>query len=163
RPLSRSLALVVCLSLLVAEGRASADAASEGAARALQKKAADDYLATDFKKALDKLRQAIARCGSDKCGDRLRARLRRDMGTVLVAGLKDRENGTLAFAEARSIDPTVQLDPDTKTKEVEAAWAAAKSVGSGVTTGPGTPTTPSVGELVHTPPEEQTQKTPLPL
>jgi hypothetical protein len=99
----------------------------EAAAKALQKKAmGDDYLATDFVKAREKLDKAIAQCGTDKCSANTRALLRRDLGTVLIVGAIDKAAGQTAFNEAAKLDATVALDPDYKTKDTEAAWEKAK-------------------------------------
>jgi hypothetical protein len=95
----------------------------EAAAKVLQKKAmGDDYLATEFGKAKDKLDKAITQCGTDKCSANLRALLRRDLGTVLIVGGLDKDKGAQAFAEAAKLDNSIQLDADYKTKDTEAAW-----------------------------------------
>jgi hypothetical protein len=139
--------------------------AVEAQARALDKKAMDDdYLATEFDKATDKINQAIAKCGTDKCGAALRAQLKRDLGVIQVAAGK-KDAATASFAEAIKIDPNVQLDPDLKTKEVETAWDDAKGRrgggggGAAASSGGGEPS----GDFTHTSVGEQTIRTPVPV
>jgi hypothetical protein len=167
--------VVFLLAGFAVERVASADAKTEEAAKALRKRAMEeDYLATDFNKAIDKLQQAIAKCGAEKCSATTRAILKRDLGTVYVAGLNDKDRGTAAFAEALAIDPSLQLDPDLKTKEVEAAWNSAKGTGGGETTPPVSTTRPTgpvhtgiagqpQGDFVHVPAVEQQIRTPVPI
>ena len=82
------LALLIVLRPGVARAQSRVN---EGAARALEKKAMeDDYLNTDFDKAAEKLNQAIAKCGTDKCGVPVRSQLKRDLAAVQsAAGHKD--------------------------------------------------------------------------
>ena len=134
--------------------------AIEAQARGLQKKAMeDDYLATDFTKALEKLNQAIAKCGTDKCSVQIRATLKRDVGVVQIGGQLDKDKGSANFAEAQALDPSIQLDPDLKTKELEAAWDAAKKPAANA---PATGGAPS-GDFTHTPATEQLVRTPVPV
>jgi hypothetical protein len=137
-------ALVACLALLGAvvpvvlnSTHAMADAATETKATALEKKAMEeDYLTTDFAKAQQKLNDAIKMCGTDKCSAKLRAALQRDLGTVLIGGLNKKPEGTQAFVEALKLDPTVTLNPDYKTKDMDAAFAEAKTKAAGAATAP---------------------------
>jgi len=102
---------------------AHADPKTEAAARALQQKAMEeDYLASEFAKAQEKLERALATC--DSCP--LRARLLRDLGVVAIGGNGDRARGLARFVEALRADPAVTLDTDTKNKDIEAAFAEAK-------------------------------------
>ena len=120
--------LLVALSLgaLAVASPARADGKTEGAAKQLESKAMqEDYLATDFDKALEKLNQAAGKCGTDKCSSLVRAQIKRDIGVVQIAK-QSREAGVAAFTEALRADSNVQLDPDTRTKDVDAAWAEAK-------------------------------------
>lgn len=158
------VALTVLFLLAFPRAAAAQNAKVEASAKALQKKAMEeDYLATDFAKAKDKLDKAINACGADKCSAPTRALLKRDLGTVLVGGAIDKDAGVAAFAEAMKIDPNVALDKDTKTKEIEAAWNEAKKGGGGG----GTPAAPSgpapVGDFVHTPVPVQQYRTPVPI
>src|SRR5262245_30258159 len=93
RPGSRWLLLAVAMALFFAP-RVHAQGKVEQAARALEKKAMEqDYLASEFVKAEDKLEKAITRCGADRCSAVLRARLRRDLGVVQIGSGGDREKG----------------------------------------------------------------------
>ena len=142
--------------LLVASAQSRVN---EGAARALDKKAMEeDYLNTDFDKAVDKLNQAIAKCGSDKCGVPLRGQLKRDLSAVhSAAGHKDL--ALAAMTDAFKIDAGLQLDPNYKTKELEVIYAEAKkAAASGGGGGP-----PPAGDFTHTPVTEQQVRTPVPI
>jgi len=157
-----SFAIVAALAALPA----SAQRGAEAQARALDKKAMeDDYLATEFDKAADKLNKAIALCGENKCGPAFRAVLRRDLGVVFM-GKSDKERCVQSFADALKIDPNVALDPDVKTKELDAAFEQARrkaglaSGGAGVQAASGGLPT---GDFVHTPANEQRVQTPVPV
>ncbi len=167
-PRSRSLLITAALTLGVAlalpEAPALAQSAKiEAAAKALQKKAMEeDYLTTEFAKAKEKLDKAIQQCGTDKCSPQLRALLQRDLGVVLIGGQIDKDKGQAAFVEALKLDPTVTLDKDTTTKELAAAFDAAKK-GGGATPGPATPGKGPSGDFTHTPVPEQQVRTSVPV
>jgi len=152
--------LVVVFFSLLHSGVASAQSrVNEGAARALEKKAMeDDYLNTDFDKAAEKLNQAIAKCGTDKCGVPVRAQLKRDMAAVQsAAGHKDL--ALAAMTDALKIDAGLQLDPNFKTKELEAIYAEAKKAAAGGgSSGP-----PPSGDFTVAPITEQQVRTPIPI
>jgi hypothetical protein len=152
--------LLLALVFLLHAPLASAQSrVNEGAARALEKKAMeDDYLNTDFDKATDKLNQAIAKCGTDKCGVPVRAQLKRDLAAVQsAAGHKDL--ALAAMTDAFKIDAGLQLDPNFKTKELEAIYAEAKKAAAGG--GGGGP--PPAGDFTVAPITEQQVRTPIPI
>lgn len=162
------LAFVLALSAVFFSTAALADKATETSAKALQKKAMEeDYLATDFSKAADKLNKAISACGSDKCSANVRALLKRDLGVVDIGGQLDKDAGMAAFVDAIKLDSSIELDPDLKTKDLEAAWAAAKKKAGGGggktpppdTNGGGEPS----GDFNHSPALEQAIRTPVPI
>jgi hypothetical protein len=153
---------------------ALADSKAETAATNLQKKAMDDYIGTDFKKAETKLDKAIDTCGDSKCGAALRARLKRDIGVVRIGGGLDKEKGMNDFVEALKIDPGINLDPDIKTKDLEAAWAAAKKKAGGKDDEEEPKPKPKKkkpvgddgqpeGDFAHSPTAVQTIRTPIPI
>ncbi len=149
-----AVALLLRPGLAAAQGREA-----EGAARALEKKAMeDDYLNTDFDKATEKLSQAIAKCGADKCGVPLRGQLRRNLAAVQSAA-GHRSEALSAMTEALKIDAGLQLDPNYKTKELEAIFAEAKKAAS--SSGPSGP--PPAGDFKHAPTAEQQVRTPIPI
>jgi hypothetical protein len=119
----------------------------------------EDYLGTDYKAAEKKLKDAIEKC-ADKCEPKLRALLRRDMGMVhITTGKKDQ--GAKDFVEGLGIDPSIKLDKDLKTKDIEAAWNdALKKVGIQPEVGG---TGPAVCDFAHTVPTEHKVRTPLPI
>lgn len=160
--------LVVALAFIAPE--AAAQGKAEGPAKALQKKAMEeDYLTTEFAKAAEKLDKAIAQCGTDKCGPALRSKLYRDLAVVQIGGQIDKEKGISNLVEALKIDPNVALDPDLKTKELDAAFAEAKkrvagggAAGGGAAGGGGTDGQPS-GDFTHEPAAEQQIRTAIPV
>lgn len=165
------VALLFTLSVLsltlFSQNAFAQNAKVEAAAKALQKKAMDeDYLATEFAKGQDKLNKAITQCGADKCSATLRAALKRDLGVVQIGGQLDKEAGINNFIEAMKIDPNVALDPDTRTKDLDAAWAEAKKrAGGGGKAGPPKPAAggqPS-GDFAHEPVAAQQIRTPIPV
>src|SRR5262245_35615993 len=100
----------------------------------------EDYLATDFAKAQEKLEKALAQCGTNACSPQLRARLKRDLGVVQIGGGIDKDKGIANFVDAIKLDATVALDPDIKTKDLEQAFADARkkaAAGGGGTGGGG--------------------------
>jgi len=127
-----------------------------------------DYLATNFAEAEKKLRRAIAMCAGNACTAQVRAKLHRDLGVVLVAGLNRTEDGKKAFAEALRADPSITLEKDLTTPEIEQAFQAAR--GGGGAAAPAAPSGPAgagtagvSGDMKHTPPTEQVTLTPLPI
>jgi hypothetical protein len=155
------LLIVSLLSLVLAPRAFASNPRVEKEARLLDKKAMDeDYLGTAFTKAQDRLSTAITRCGVDKCSVALRAQLRRDLGVVLVGGQVDRTQGIKMFADAIALEPQIALDPDVRTREIDAAWAQAKG---GTSSGVGNAALPINGDFRHSPPAEQVVNTPLPL
>lgn len=174
--LTRRLLIALSFGLTLAVGATASTPAFaqnkvEASAKALQKKAMEeDYLVTEFAKAQEKLEKAVAACGTDKCSPGVRALLQRDLGVVLIGGEIDRSKGVQAFAEALKLDPNVQLDPDLKTKELEAAFAEAKKKGGGGGGGGGAKPAPTVsadgqpqGDFTHEPVAEQQIRTPIPV
>lgn len=159
-----ALAAAFVILSLAPGARAQTQGDAGEVAKALQKKAMEeDYLSTEFTKAADKLEKAIAQCGADQCSAGLRARLRRDLGVVQIGGAIDREKGIGNFAEALKLDPAVALEPDIKTKDLEAAFAEAKKRVAGGGATPGATAQPQSSDFVHTPAAEQTVRTPIPV
>ncbi|MFO0743103.1 MAG: hypothetical protein U0270_44935 [Labilithrix sp.] len=158
------------LALFLLAPGALADAKTEAAATGLQKKAMDDYIATDFSKAQEKLDKAIAQCGESKCGPGLRAKLKRDLGVIQIGGAIDKEKGINNFVEALKLDPGISLDPDIKTKDLDAAFAEAKKRVSG---GGGDEPRPKKkpvadsggpeGDFAHMPTQQQQIRTAIPV
>jgi hypothetical protein len=168
RALAVVLSLGLFLSLVLSTETASAQNAKvEAAAKALQKKAMDeDYLATEFVKGQEKLDKALAACGADKCSAGLRAQLKRDLGVIQIGGQLDKEKGISNFVEAIKLDGAIALDPDLRTKDLDAAWAEAKKRAGGGAAAKPSPATPGgqpTGDFVHEPVGEQQVRTPIPI
>jgi len=118
-----------------------------------------DYLATNFAEAEKKLRNAVTLCGPAACSPQVRARVHRDLGVVLIAGLNRREEGKQELAEAIRADPDVVLEKDLTTPEIDQTFKALKA-------GPLPPpkaTTGVAGEMIHSPPPEQRALTAVPI
>jgi hypothetical protein len=160
---SASFCALLVLFVALRPGVAHAQSrVNEGAARALEKKAMeDDYLNTDFDKAADKLGQAIAKCGTDKCGIPVRAQLKRDLAAVQSAG-GHKDAALAAMIDAVRIDAGLQLDPNYKTKELEAIFAEAKKEAKGGGGG-GSGGPPPAGDFTHSTVTEQQVRTPIPI
>ena len=171
RYFSHFVALIFAVAALVSVSPAFAQNAKvEKEARALQKKAMEeDYLGTEFAAAQQKLDKAIAACGTDKCNVQMRAQLRRDLGVVLIGGQLDKDKGSAVFVEALKLDPSVVLDPDLKTKELEAAFEAARKKAAGApgeTKSAGGQTAAGgavAGDFSHSPVSEGKYRTPVPI
>jgi hypothetical protein len=84
-----------------------------------------DYLATDFKKAEEKLKKALTACGKSACSSELVARLHRDLATVYIAGTKQVPKGKAELKLGLAADPDLQLDKDLTTPALRKAFLAA--------------------------------------
>jgi len=126
--LMAGLALGQSLVLTVSPAKAGNDReALELAEKALY----EDYLNLEFKAAEKKLTKAIRLCESD-CNPTNLARVYRDMGVLQIAGLQDRGAGIEMFQKALGTDPSVDLDADLSTPDIDSAWQEAQaSAGSG--------------------------------
>jgi hypothetical protein len=113
------------VALLVARPAA---AAPQDAAESLRHEAIyTDYLQTDFAKAAEKLERALALCATPAdCAPAMRARLSCDLGVVQFA-LGQPVEGRARFAAAIDQDPSVALEQDLVTPELQRELAAAKA------------------------------------
>jgi hypothetical protein len=171
----KALAVVLSIGLFVALLLSSLPASAQNAkveatAKALQKKAMDeDYLATEFAKAQDKLEKAVAACGTDKCSAPFRSLLHRDLAVVQIGGQLDKEKGIGNLVEALKLDPGLAFDPDLRTKDLDAALVEAKKrAGGGGGAGGGGAAAPApagqpAGDFVHEPAAGQQIRTPIPV
>ncbi len=131
----------------------------ESQARALQKKAIDeDLLTVEFAAARQKLEKAAQLC-SKTCPASLKASIDRDLGVVLISGNIDKSAAVDAFVRAMKADATIQLDRDTKTKDVESVWNEAKKLAFAKQQ----TTAASEGDFIHTAPAAQLVNAPMPL
>lgn len=168
RPFVAALSMAFGIAAFAAPS-ALAQGKAEGPAKALQKKAMEeDYLMMEFGKAQEKLDKAIAQCGTSACSAGLRARLHRDLGVVLIGGEVDPDAGLESLVEALKLDPSIALEPDFKTKELEQAFADAKkraAASGGAAAGGGATEIGEQpeGDFIHTPAEEQQIRTPIPV
>ncbi|HKY38872.1 MAG TPA: hypothetical protein VJN18_23185 [Polyangiaceae bacterium] len=109
-------------ALLLVTGTAAAELKDAAVREQAKLAMEDDYLATRFKQAEQKLKKAIGTCGKKKCSNTLQAQLRADLAVVYIAGLKKPDKGKRQLKEALEIDPAVQVDPNYSTPEVDAAF-----------------------------------------
>ncbi len=121
--------LVVCLNglllsfALFAPSVARA-APKDKAARLLQKEAMHtDYAETKFKKAEQKLKNALAQCGASGCSNQVVGELHRDLATVYIAGMKQGAKGKAELKQALRANPDLELDQDFATAELRKAFS----------------------------------------
>jgi hypothetical protein len=114
--------LVLGLCLLVPS--VALAAAKDKAASQMRREAMQtDYAATNFKKAEQKLKKAIAQCGASGCSNQVVGELHRDLATVYIAGLKQNAKGKAEFKHALQANPDLELDDDYATVETRKVYA----------------------------------------
>jgi hypothetical protein len=160
----RALVLVATLAAasLLSTSVLAVDRRVEAAAKTALKRAADDYLGTDFAAGAARLQRAIRACGTKKCSTETRTLLLRDLGTMQFrAG--DMGAAKRAWAEALKADPSLALNPDYETPDLRTAWDDLKGTHSGTGSGGGGAAEQPTGDFAHTPATEQKVNTPLPV
>ncbi len=143
----RHVVLLTIFSAAVTWGsRADAeDAESVQKVVELNKKALAAYANLDVEEAINLLKQALETCRTAQLDDHLvAARTHVHMGVVLVAGLKQRDQGMEEFKKALRVDPTIKVTKGMLNPEVQSAFAeAAMDVSEG---GEGGVTAPAAAE-----------------
>jgi hypothetical protein len=139
--------------LLTAPAADAADRRAEATARDALKKAANDYLATDYDAAVDRLNRALQVCGTARCTSQTRATLYRDLGTMQFRN-GDFGAARKSWSEALRLQPDLKLNPDYDSADLRAAWREAGAAGAAPQ-----PT----GDFTHTPAAAQKSNTPLPI
>jgi len=128
-PLRSACFRALAVAGLVLASRQAAAAPQDAKALELAREAIEvDYLATDFTKAKQKLEQALQLCAGEACSLAIKAQIHRDLGLVLITGLKNREAGKQHFVEAFAADASISLDRDLATPEVQAAFDEARAL-----------------------------------
>jgi len=156
---SRALAVV---GLLLASRQAAA-APQDAKALELAREAIEvDYLATDFTKAQQKLEKALQLCAGEACSLAIKAQLHRDLGLVLITGLKNRAAGKQHFVEAFAADASISLDRDLATPEVQAAFDEARAVAGVPAPAPAAEPAPAAPDAKPKPEEEPEPAPPAP-
>ena len=153
RSSSLSLAGGIALGLLLVTEHARADRRTETAAVEALKRADDDYLQSDFAKALRRLQVAERACGEASCTNPTHAALLRDIGTMELR-LGHAETAASAFRRAAKLDPAIELNPDYDAKDLREAWNAAVA---------GAAAPVASGDFTHRPAAAQSASTPLPV
>lgn len=103
--------------------RAAAAASNDAAATRLAEEAIqEDYVGTRVKSAETKLRRALKLCEGERCSPQITARVYRDLGVVLIAGLKKGQDGREAFAHAVQNDPEIRLEEALSNPELQQAF-----------------------------------------
>jgi len=161
----RWLALLTFVGVLLSPSLAISGPKDAAAIKLAEDAINNDYLATNFAAGEKKLRSAITMCGTSACSVQTRARLHRDLGVVLVAGLNRVDDGRKEFGEALKIDPSITLEKDLTTPEVDQAFQAAKGGGGGAAAPGRSPKggAGAGGDMTHTPPAEAAILTPVPI
>jgi putative hemolysin len=136
----------------------AADRRVEAAAKEALKKAADDYLGTDYAAGAARLQRALRVCGASKCTVATRALLLRDLGTMQFRS-GDLGASKRSWAEARKLQSDLPLNADYETPDLRAAWDEGNGAAPASSAGAEQPS----GDFTHTPPVEQKVNTPLPV
>jgi hypothetical protein len=131
----------------------------------LNKKAMEDYDSLEFDSARQTLLSAIAKlrdAGQDETPTA--ARIYVNLGTVYIAGFKDKNRGVQQFVNALKIDPNAHLDQERATPELQEAFDQAVKQAGGKKGGgrkppreeppPDEPPAAQVKGLQHTPVDE---------
>ncbi|MDB4935554.1 MAG: hypothetical protein JWP87_2526 [Labilithrix sp.] len=151
-PLRRAaVTATLLLGVFALEADAFADRRTEAAAKDAIARADDDYLQSNFDKALKRLRVAERMCGEASCTAPTHAALLRDIGTMELR-LGTADAAASSFRRARKLDPTIRLNPSYDTKDLREAWEAAVA-----------PVQLESGDFTHRPAAEQAASTPLPV
>ncbi|APR99858.1 hypothetical protein [Pajaroellobacter abortibovis] len=158
---------IACVLIVAASTQAFAGEKKRGTSeekiRRLQRDAMEqDYLGTRFSNALRKLNEGVKKCQHAKCSLPLLASLYRDRGVVEV-GRGQGKKGISQFVLALKVDPSIQLDPDTKTPELEAVFEQARSRVSPHGVGPAHVNSSVEGDFEHQPAAVQQIRIPVPV
>jgi phosphohistidine swiveling domain-containing protein len=171
---AKFVALGACVTALLVIGKAHAEPNDEAAKKLSTEAINVDYLSTDFPKAKAKLDKALALCSKEgACSAKVVALIHRELGVVYVAGLNNAAEGKKHFESALAIDPTIELDKDLTSKDIQATFDEAKAE-IGQDNAPPAPKAapvaeapngekPPAGEIVHQPAAEQAVLTPVPI
>jgi hypothetical protein len=144
---------LVVMSVLAFEGSALADRRSENGAKDALKRADDDYLQSDFAKALRRLQTAERVCGEASCTAGTHAALLRDIGTMQFR-LGQPDAAATSFKRAKKLDPAIALNPDYDAKDLREAFEAATAAAPPPVAG---------GDFTHRPAAAESVSTPLPV
>jgi hypothetical protein len=156
KPWYLAVVLAVATFLLTAPALAQSE---ETRATSLDQDAmSQDYLATDFKAALAKLKTALRVCGASKCSKKLLAHVYSDLGIVYSAGLNHKDDAVEAFKQALTFDSTVTPDSNYLTGDVQKAFERAKAA-----IAPGLAAKHAIGVLQEQPWTEQATWNPIPV
>jgi len=161
--------VVGCIAVLTARSASGAPPApNDAAALKLRDQAIDtDYLATDFAESARKLERALALCKAPAaCSIAVRARLLCDLG-VIDFTMNRGDDSRAHFAAALKEDPSVTVDRDLSSTDVQREFAAAKAGAAHPAPSPETPVAgpPAVtrGDMAHAPITRQALLTPIPI
>jgi hypothetical protein len=146
-------ATALVASALICGPAAAADKRAEAIAKDALKKAANDYLATNYDGAVARLQGAIEACGTTHCTPGTRAALLRDLGTMQFRN-GDFGAARKTWSEALKLQQDLALNADYDAPDLRAAWREAGAVSAGPQ-----PT----GDFAHTAAPAQRANTPLPI
>ena len=160
-PFSALTASVACVMLWTG---VAAAAPNDAEALKLRERAIyTDYLATSFAAAEAKLAQALAMCTEPSdCASTVVARLQCDLGAVLFSDQKADE-AQAHYSLALKQDPSVTIDDDLASPEMERVFAMAKGTGEPASVEHADGATAPSDDITHAPPSAQAVLTPVPL
>ena len=151
------------LAMLSVVSTAFADA-NQNRVRQLDTQAMQAYAELEIDRAnqlLEQARQLAERSGIH--GNDL-ARIHLHLGIVAIGGSQDRAAGLEAFRRALAEDPSIELERENRTPEIVTVFENARSSAPAATPPPrGGSAVPTSGPLLHTPPEQQLVRTPVPV
>ncbi len=128
RQLIRALALptfAIALSIVVEPGHAIAgDKDADGLVAVAE--SLNEFVEGNVDKALSRLDAALKTCKGKACEPSVRAQIHVTIGIIQGAGKKKLPDAKKSFEAALKEDPTVTLDKQWSTKELEKAWADAR-------------------------------------
>ena len=157
-----ALASVTALSL-GAFSNVSVAAPKDDAARKLDTSAMEnDFLMADFPKAEATLNKALAACGDSGCSPQVKAKVFVHLGIVQFNN-GNAQGAEESFAQALKLQPSITVDEDFSTPDIQKAFANAKGKSAGPAPVVAQPQTSTDEDIEHTPLAEQMVNTPIPI
>lgn len=157
---SHLLAATFFAGAVLAQPLAASAQARDAEAQGLARSAMDvDYLALDFAAAERKLNQALKLCANKACSPAVQAKIHVSLG-IVQGGQGKNDEAKASFVAGIGIDPTVEIDQDLATPELNALFEEAKAEVFGELE---IEEEVVLEEIAHTPPAEQALHTPLPI
>jgi hypothetical protein len=145
--------LVAALAAFAPRSAFAQSGPADSMAHALVRDALDAYQSLEIDTAMDRLHDALRRCGRRNCSNRVLAEVQVAIGVVEVGGHNDRNAGQRAFQAALAADPGATVDPVLVTPDITIVFNRARR---GNTPRP-------AQHLLHRPVQEQLVRSPTPI